>query len=409
MPQFLDSKETRSVQQRADDLAVRLPKQIKNAKNFAPGFAQVLENIEPNNVRKKSDLQKINVLRKSDLTELQRANPPFGGFINSKVKLDFMFQSPGPIYDPGSKAVDWWNLSRFLNAAGIGPNDKVQNCFSYHLTPAGKMMESAALALGASVIPAGVGNTELQAQAASFLKTTAYCGTPDYLLTILKKADELNLDVSMLKKAAVSGGALFPKVREEYSSRGIKCLQAYATADLGSIAYETVPGSPLIVDESVLVEIVTPGTGLPVDDGEIGEVIVTSLNPDYPLIRFATGDLSAIAPGLSSCGRTNTRIIGWRGRADQSAKIKGMFVRPEQVAILRERYPDIKKTRVEIHLKDNQDVMIVKIEAKGLQSSDIENTVKDILKLKAKVEIVSLGSLPNDGIVIEDLRPKLTT
>ncbi|MDG2475165.1 MAG: phenylacetate--CoA ligase family protein [Paracoccaceae bacterium] len=409
MTQFLDENETRSFDQRASDLAKRLPEQIRNAKTYAPGFANVLENIEPETICEKSDLEKIDVLRKSDLIRLQQANPPFGGFSNSKVKPDFVFQSPGPIYDPGSKAVDWWNLSRFLNAVGIGADDRVQNCFSYHLTPAGKMMESAALALGASVLPAGVGNTEQQAEAASFLKITAYCGTPEYLLTILKKANELNLDLTMLKKAAVSGGPLFPQVREEYSSRGITCLQAYATADLGSIAYETVPDCPLIVDENVLVEIVTPGSGLPVDDGEIGEVIVTSLNPDYPLIRFATGDLSAIAPGLSSCGRTNTRIVGWRGRADQSAKVKGMFVRPEQVAILRERHPSIKKTRIEINIKDNKDVMTVKIEAEGLQSSEVENTVKDILKLKAKVEIVSLGSLPNDGLVIDDLRPQLVT
>ena len=229
------------------------------------------------------------------------------------------------------------------------------------------------------------------------------------MLAILKKADELNLDISMLKKAAVSGGPLFPQVREEYSSRGIKCLQAYATADLGSIAYETLPDRPLVVEENVLVEIVTPGTGIPVKDGEIGEVVVTSLNPDYPLIRFATGDLSAIAPGFSSCGRTNTRIVGWRGRADQSAKVKGMFIRPEQVAMLRERYSEIKKTRIEVNIKENKDFMIVKIEAEGLRASDVENSVRDILKLKANVKIVPPGSLPNDGIVIEDLRPKLGT
>ncbi len=409
MPQFLDEKETRSFDQRANDVAMRLPEQIRNAKIYAPGFADILKNIEPEAINEISDLQKISILRKSDLISLQQVNPPFGGFSNSKIKPDFMFQSPGPIYDPGSTSVDWWNLSRFLNAVGIGEDDRVQNCFSYHLTPAGKMIESAALALGASVLPAGIGNTEQQAEAASFLKVTAYCGTPDYLLTILKKADELNLDLTMLKKAAVSGGPLFPQVREEYSSRGITCLQAYATADLGSIAYETVPDCPLVVEENVLVEIVTPGTGIPVEDGEIGEVIVTSLNPEYPLIRFATGDLSAIVPGLSSCGRTNTRIIGWRGRADQSTKVKGMFVRPEQVAILRERYSGIKKTRIEVQIKDNKDFLTVKIEAEGLKSSDLETAVKDILKLKANVEIVSPGSLPNDGLVIDDLRPRLTT
>ena len=409
MSQFLDESEVRSLDQRSSELAIKLPQQIRNAKTYAPGFSQTLKNIDPDSIKEKSDLKKIQILRKSDLVKLQQANPPFGGFVNSKLKPNFIFQSPGPIYDPGLMTTDWWNLSRFLNVVGIGADDTVQNCFSYHLTPAGKMFESAAVALGASVLAAGIGNTEQQAEAASFLNVTAYAGTPEYLLTILKKADELNLDVSMLKKAAVSGGPLFPQVREQYSSRGIKCLQAYATADLGSIAYETVPDCPLIVEENVLVEIVTPGTGIPVEDGEIGEVIVTSLNPDYPLIRFATGDLSAIAPGFSSCGRTNTRIVGWRGRADQSAKVKGMFVRPEQVAILRERYSEIKKTRIEINVKDNKDFMTVKIEAEGLRASDVENSVRDILKLKGIIEIVSPGSLPNDGIVIEDLRPKLGT
>ena len=226
MSKFLDDSEIRSLDQRSSELAIRLPQQIRSAKTYAPGFSQTLKNIDPASIKAKCDLKKIQILRKSDLVKLQQANPPFGGFVNSKLKPNFIFQSPGPIYDPGLMTTDWWNLSRFLNVVGIGKDDTVQNCFSYHLTPAGKMFESAAVALGASVVAAGMGNTEQQAEAASFLNVTAYAGTPEYLLTILKKADELNLDVSMLKKAAVSGGPLFPQVREQYSSRGIKCLQA---------------------------------------------------------------------------------------------------------------------------------------------------------------------------------------
>ena len=409
MPSFLSAKENRSVDEREADLRSVLPKQIQNAKSNALGYRESLKDIHADEIKSISDLQNISVLRKSELIQLQKENAPFGGFYSLKSTPNFVFQSPGPIYDPGSSNNDWWNLSRFLNAVGIGPKDIVQNCFSYHLTPAGKMMESGALALGATVLPAGVGNTEQQASAASFLKVTSYCGTPDFLLTILKKADELNLDIGSLRKAAVSGGPLFPQVRQEYISRGISCLQAYATADVGAIAYETIPDSPMIVDENVIVEIVIPGTGIPVNDGEVGEVLVTSLNPDYPLIRFATGDLSAIEPGISKCGRTNSRIVGWRGRADQATKVKGMFVRPEQVAILKERYPEIKKIRVSICVKDNKDEMTLKVETDKPLSSDFDMNVKDVLKLMATVEVVSSGALPNDGIIIEDLRPSIVT
>ena len=257
---------------------------------------------------------------------------PFGDLSPLNKKFDYVFQSPGPIYEPGSKGKDWWRIGRFLYALGIGKNDILQNCFSYHFTPAGAMLESGAFALGASVFPAGTGNTEQQATAAASLGTTAYCGTPDYLLTILKKAKEMELDLSKLTKAAVSGGPLFPELRTEYQELGIRCLQAYATAELGLIAYETKPDEPMIVDEDVIVEIVTPGTGNPVKPGEVGEVLVTLLRSDFPLFRFATGDLSMIVEGESSCGRTNTRIAGWKGRADQATKVRGMFVRPEQVA-----------------------------------------------------------------------------
>jgi phenylacetate-CoA ligase len=409
MLSFLSTQENRSVDQRESDLSSVLPKQIQNAKSNTLGYREALKDINPGDIVSISDLQNIKVLRKSELMQLQKENAPFGGFYSLKSTPNFVFQSPGPIYDPGSSKNDWWNVSRFMNAVGIGPKDIVQNCFSYHLTPAGKMFESGALALGATVLPAGVGNTEQQASAASFLGVTSYAGTPEFLLTILNKADELKLDISSLKKAAVSGGPLFPQVRKEYTLRGIRCLQAYATADVGTIAYETIPDSPMIVDENVIVEIVIPGTGIPVNEGDVGEVVVTSLNPDYPLIRFATGDLSAIAPGISKCGRTNSRIVGWRGRADQATKVKGMFVRPEQVAILKERYPEIKKIRVSICVKDNKDSMTLKVETDKPLSSDFDMSVKDFLKLMATVEVVSLGTLPNDGLIIEDLRPSIVT
>ena len=407
MASYLSARETRSKDQRTQDIKSELPRQIRNAKENTVGYYEALKGIEPEEIKSLEDLQQIGVLRKFKLMELQRATRPFGGFTTHEKKADYVFQSPGPIYDPGFDKMDWWSLARFLNAVGIGSADIVQNCFSYHFTPAGKMMESAALSLGASVFPAGVGNTEQQAQAASDIGSTAYCGTPEYLLAILKKADELKLDVSKIRKAAVSGGPLFPQVRDAYEALDIKCLQAYATADIGAIAYESVPNEPMIVDENVLIEIVTPGTSLPVPDGEIGEVLVTSLNPEYPLIRFATGDLSAIAPGYSQCGRTNIRLVGWRGRADQAVKVKGMFVRPEQVGFFKERYPEIIRVRVVVDLVENKDRMTVKLEvANGNASTEkYDDGIREILKLKAQVEIFEPGALPLDGIVIEDCRP----
>jgi len=274
-----------------------------------------------------ADLAKFPVMRKSDLVSLQKAEPPFGGI--TVQNISHVFQSPGPIYEPGGSGADWFRMGRFLHAAGLGADDTVQNCFGYHLTPAGHMFESGARAVGARVLPAGVGQTELQVIAARDVGTTAYAGTPDYLKVILEKADEMDTALN-ITKAAVGGGALFPSLRQYYIDRGISCLQCYATADVGNIAYESAAMEGMILDEGVIVEIVTPGTGDPVAPGEVGEVIVTTLNPDYPLIRFATGDMSAFLPGQSPCGRTNTRIKGWMGRADQTTKIKGMFVRPEQ-------------------------------------------------------------------------------
>ena len=300
---------------------------------------------------------------------------------------------------------DWWRMGRGLFAAGVGKSDVVQNCFSYHLTPAGMMFENGAAAVGATVLPAGTGQTELQVQAAAALGVTAYTGTPDYLKVILDKAAEMGVELSGLKKAVVGGGALFPSLRAEYADRGIACLQGYGTADLGSIAYETPAMEGMIVDEGVIVEIVTPGTGNPVAEGEVGEVVVTTLNPDYPLIRFATGDMSAVLAGQSPCGRTNMRIKGWMGRADQTAKIKGMFVRPEQVADLVARHDEVSKARVVVSRDGESDSMTVLCEAaNGADAGRIEASVRDVLKLRGRVELNPVGSLPNDGKVIDDQR-----
>ena len=348
-----------------------------------------------------SGLAALPVLRKSDLVARQAETPPFGGLPVSN--LAHVFQSPGPIYEPGGVSHDWWRMGRFLNACGIGPGDIVQNCFGYHLTPAGMIFESGARAVGAAVLPAGTGQTELQARAAHDIGVTAYAGTPDYLKVILDKADEMGLPLK-ITRAAVGGGALFPSLRQHYADRGIQCLQCYATADLGNIAYESAAMEGMILDEQVIVEIVTPGTGNPVAEGEVGEVLVTTLNPDYPLIRFATGDMSAVLPGQSPCGRTNTRIKGWMGRADQTTKIKGMFVRPEQVAQLVAKHDEIARARVVASREGETDVMTVRIETSAVDAARFEGSVAEVLKLKGRVELVAEGGLPRDGLVIEDQR-----
>jgi len=405
MTSYFDNLETRSEDERANDLSKQLPAQIHNAKENSRAFKKILKEVDPADIKSIDDLRKLPVLRKSELVKLQAEDPPLGGLIAGSVQdLDQIFQSPGPIYEPGMTKKDWWRSARALTAAGIGKGDIVQNCFSYHFTPAGMLSEQGILAVGATVFPAGTGQTELQARAASEIGVTAYIGVPDFLQIILDKGDELGLDLSKIKKALVGGGPLFPKTRESYKERGILCLQNYGTADLGNVAYETIADAPMIVDEGVIVEIVTPGTGDPVPDGEIGEVLVTTLNKDYPLIRFATGDLSAFASGKSECGRTNVRIVGWRGRADQTTKIKGMFVRPEQVADLVARASEIKKARVNVTRSDNNDVMSVLLEIEGETNKDYDTFVKEILKLKGEVQIVEPGSLPNDGKVIDDQR-----
>ncbi|MEL7278922.1 MAG: phenylacetate--CoA ligase family protein [Pseudomonadota bacterium] len=402
MTGYFDDLETRSADARAAGLAEALPAQVARAAGL-PGYGGRLDGVDQGAVTDMAGLARLPVLRKSDLGAAQAEDGPFGGLTTRPAHgFAHVFQSPGPIYEPGGDAHDWWRMGRFLHACGIGAGDIVQNCFGYHLTPAGMIFESGARAVGAAVLPAGTGQTELQARAAADIGVTAYAGTPDYLKVILDKADEMGLTLG-ITKAAVSGGALFPSLRQEYADRGIACLQCYATADLGNIAYESAAMDGMIVDEGVIVEIVTPGTGDPVTPGQVGEVVVTTLNPDYPLIRFATGDLSAVLEGESPCGRTNTRIKGWMGRADQTTKIKGMFVRPEQVAELVARHPDVTRARVIASREGEMDVMRVQIEGTGA-TEDYAGSVVDVLKLKGTVEVVPPGSLPNDGLVIEDQR-----
>ncbi|NBV60094.1 MAG: phenylacetate--CoA ligase family protein [Rhodobacteraceae bacterium] len=403
MGRFFDDLETRTPEARAADLAVALPAQIARAQALA-GYGDKLNGVDAAAVTSVAALASLPVLRKSDLGAAQTAGNPFGGLTTRPAHgFAHVFQSPGPIYEPGDTAHDWWRMGRFLNACGIGAGDVVQNCFGYHLTPAGMIFESGARAVGAAVLPAGTGQTELQVIAARDVGTTAYAGTPDYLKIILDKADEMGVQLG-ITRAAVGGGALFPSLRQEYADRGITCLQCYATADLGNIAYESDAMEGMIVDEGVIVEIVTPGTGDPVAPGQVGEVVVTTLNPDYPLIRFATGDLSAVMEGASPCGRTNTRIKGWMGRADQTTKIKGMFVRPEQVAQLVAKHDEILRARVIAGREGEMDVMTVQIEADGGSKDTFAASVVEVLKMKGAVEVVAPGSLPNDGKVIEDQR-----
>lgn len=402
-----DDWERRSTQERDASLSDCLPELIRNAQSLQ-GNAARLGDIDPASITGRAALASVPVLRKSELVSLQTPQAPLGGLsARGAGAYDLLFQSPGPIYEPGQTSEDWWRLGRFLHACGIGRGDVVQNCFGYHLTPAGHIFENGARAVGATVIPAGTGQTELQVQAAAHLGTTAYAGTPDYLKVILEKADEMGVSLG-ITKAAVSGGALFPALREAYAARGIVCLQCYATAELGNIAYESAAMDGMIVDEGVIVEIVTPGTGDVVPDGEVGEVVVTSLNPDYPLIRFATGDLSAVLPGQSPCGRTNMRIKGWMGRADQTTKIKGMFVRPEQVAALVARHPEVQRVRVVVTRENDQDAMEVRMETTACTPDVFESSVADTLKVSGRLSLVEPGTLPRDGKVIEDLREYTT-
>jgi phenylacetate-CoA ligase len=398
-----DDLETRDPEAREAAFAAALPSAIARAM-AAPALAGALAGIDPASVTSRAALAGLPVIRKAELSAAQKARPPFGGYATRAVgQFDHIFQSPGPIYEPGMQGGDWWRLGRFLHASGVRRGDIVQNCFGYHLTPAGMMFESGARAVGAAVLPAGTGQTDLQVRAAVDIGTTCYAGTPDFLKVILDRADETGERLA-ISRAVVGGGALFPSLRQHYADRGIVTRQCYATADLGNIAYETDALDGMIVDEGVIIEIVRPGTGDPVPDGEVGEVLVTTLNPDYPLVRFATGDLSAVLPGTSPCGRTNMRIKGWMGRADQTTKIKGMFVRPEQVAALVARHPEIARARVIADRDGEMDVMTVQVETTSDCLERVSLSVVDTLKMKGNVQIVPPGSLPNDGKVIEDRR-----
>jgi phenylacetate-CoA ligase len=408
MPDHYDQLEVRDAGQRELAQFNLLPGLVRHAAAGAPGWQRHLDGVDAGAVTSRAALAKLPVLKKGDLKELQGREPPFGGLATSATRaLSRMFMSPGPIFEPEGFGEDWWRSARALFAAGFRKGDIVHNTFAYHLTPGGWIMDAGARALGCIVIAAGPGNTEQQLEAVQFLKPTAYVGVPDYLKILLDKAQEAGKDASSFKKAFVSGGALFPSLRAEYKQRGIDTYQCYATADLGVIAYESQALEGMVIDEGVIVEIVRPGTGDPVPAGEVGEVVVTSFNRDYPMIRLATGDLSAVLPGASPCGRTNMRIKGWMGRADQTTKVKGMFVHPEHVAEVAKRHAGIGRLRLVVGRAGEQDIMTLKAEAPiadvGLKAR-LAEALQAVTKLKGEVEIVPPGSLPNDGKVIADER-----
>lgn len=411
MTQHYDDLETRDPGDRQASLIKAVAAQVAHAKANAPAYAQILAETNPATLDSAAAIASLPVTRKSDLLTMQKATPPFGGLAaTSGNALTHIFASPGPIYEPGStRRPDFWRLARAMHCAGFRAGDVVHNTFSYHFTPAGMMMESAAHALGCAVIPAGVGQTELQLQTIADLQPTGYAGTPSFLKILLEKADESGADVSSLKHGLVSGEAYPPAFRAAFAERGMNVLQCYATADLGLIAYETEAVEGLVVDEGIYLEIVRPGTGDPVAEGEVGEIVVTSLNPDYPLIRFATGDLSAVLAGNSPCGRTNTRIKGWMGRADQTAKVRGMFIHPAQVAKVVKRHDAVIKARLVVDWKNEADQLNLQCEvaegaASDLLQQEIAASIRDFCKVRGEVEFVAPGSLANDGVVISDIR-----
>ena len=416
MSSHFDTLETREPAIRERDLLSRLPEQITHAKANAPAYAMLLSAVEPAAISSRAALATLPVTRKSGLLELQKANRPFGGFAatgwgSHPTRALRVFASPGPLYEPETIRPDYWRLARAMTAAGFRSGDLVHNTFSYHFTPAGSMLDCAALALGCTVFPAGTGQTEMQVAAIADLRPDGYVGTPSFLKIILDKADETGADVSSLRKALVSGEAFPPSLRDALAARGIAGYQAYASADLGCIAYESEARSGLIVDEGVIVEIVRPGTGDPVAPGEVGEVVVTTFNPDYPLLRFGTGDLSAIIPESmttpSSCGRTNVRLKGWLGRADQTTKVKGMFVHPSQVADIVRRHPAIARARMIVDNPEGNDRMTLHCETRDAPrelTAAIAESIREVTKLRGEVSLCEPGSLPNDGKVIDDIR-----
>ena len=413
MTEHYDSLETRSPEEREAQLLAALPKQIALAKRRAPGFKRILKGFDAKQIDSRSALARLPVTRKSDLGELQKALPPLGGLNATPLeKLNKLFVSPGPIYEPEGIGKNWWRTARGLYAGGFRAGDLVVNTFAYHFTPAGSMLESGALAIGCTVVPTGTGQTEMQVSTIRDLGAMAFVGTPSFLKLIVEKADQLGIDIGCLKKAHVGAEYLPPALREAMRARGIHVAQTYATADLGLLAYESLnpDGSVndgMILDEQLIVEIVRPGTGDPVAAGEVGEVVVTTFNRDYPLIRFGTGDLSAVLPGQSPCGRTNTRIRGWMGRADQTTKVRAMFVTPKQVNEVLRRHPEVTKARLVVEGETGNDRMTLRCEAADRPAGMVEAivaSIRDVTKLRGEVELVAPGSLPNDGKVIEDLR-----
>ncbi len=408
MPEYFDALETRDPAERERALLAALPGQIAHAKTQAAGFARILANIDSSAVTTRSALAKLPVTRKSELKTLQQVAPPLGGLNATPLsKLGKLFVSPGPIYEPEGTSPDWWRTGRALFAAGFRAGDVAINTFAYHFTPAGSIMETGARAVGCIVVPTGVGQTEMQVATIADLKVRGYVGTPSFLKLIVEKADESKTDISSLTRALVGGEYLPPALRKAMGDRGIRVLQSYATADLGLIAYESEAQEGMILDEGLIMEIVRPGTGDPVPEGEVGEVVITTFNRDYPLIRFATGDLSAVLAGISPCGRTNVRIKGWLGRADQTTKVRGMFVHPSQVAEIVKRHTEIKRARLAVDNATGQDRMVLQCEV-GTGSEALSNaiveSIRDVTKLRGEVIFKGAGELPNDGKVIEDTR-----
>ena len=407
--EFYDRLETRAPEARAREQFAQLQTQIAYAKVHSPAFARTLAHVDPRAIATPEALAALPVIRKSDLAELQRESRPFGGLAATRPgTMRRIFASPGGIYEPEGAAPDYWRLSRALFAAGFREGDVVHNGFAYHLTPAGAMLDSGLQALSCTVIPGGTGQTEQQVAAIGDLHPAGYVGTPSFLRIILERADALGVDTSSLAKALVSAEPFPPALRDAWIARGIHGYQVYATADVGSIAYETAAREGLVVDEGVIVEIVRPGTGEPVALGDVGEVVVTPLaNADYPLVRFGTGDLSAMLPGQSACGRTNARIRGWLGRADQTTKVKGMFVHPGQVDAIVKRHPEVKRARLVVDNPQGSDRMILHVEVCNVdaQLADaIVGSIRDVTKLRGEVMFRTVDELPNDGKVIDDLR-----
>ena len=412
MSPFYDALETRSPAEREAALMAALPGQIAHARAAAPAFAQILADTDPAQVNSRAALARLPVTRKHELLERQqaaRAQNPFGGFATQGfgAAMPRVFSSPGPMYEPEGTRRDYWRMARAIYAAGFRAGDLIHNCFSYHFVPAGSMMESGAHALGCSVFPGGTRQTEQQVQAMVDLKPAGYIGTPSFLKIIVEKAAEMGVTLPSMTRALLSAEAFPPSLRDWFAERGITGTQAYGTADLGLIAYETSAREGLVLDEGVIVEIVRPGTGDPVPEGEVGELVVTTLNTDYPLVRFGTGDLSAVLPGACPTGRTNTRIKGWMGRADQTTKVRGMFVHPGQVAAIVRRFPQVLRARLVVSGEMANDQMVLQVEttetAPGL-AHQLGDAIRETTKLRGDVQMVAPGSLPNDGKVIEDAR-----